>query len=230
MSRFAHILLSLLIGTTGALPAQSPAYPPLREYLMPRDAELELAKSAAPASISDRATLKVLTAQGFQTARAGENGFTCIVMRGWSAPTYSPSQFLGFTYDASIRAPICFDPMASRTVMPYYELRSKLGMDGKSPSEIAAGIEHAYATGGIPARVSVSFAYMWSAHQHLGTGIGQWRPHMMVFAPHYTNDGVGGNAFGSSMPQLSDDAGTPFAVVVIPVDPSLAMKVKGAGR
>src|SRR2546430_6754087 len=36
--------------------------------------------------------------------------FTCLVMRGWTAPTYTPAQFRGFTYDATIRAPICFDP------------------------------------------------------------------------------------------------------------------------
>jgi len=29
------------------------------------------------------------------------------------------------------------------------------------------------------------------------------------------------------LPQLSDDAGTPFAVVVIPVDPALAVGVNG---
>ena len=51
---------------------------------------------------------------------------------------------------------------------------------------------------------------------------------MMVFAPYYTNAMVGGNAFGSPLPQLSDDAGTPFAVVVIPVDQSLAIKGNGA--
>ena len=38
---------------------------------------------------------------------------------------------------------------------------------------------------------------------------------------------VGGNAFGSPFPQLSDDAGTPFAVVVIPVDQRLALGAKG---
>jgi hypothetical protein len=47
---------------------------------------------------------------------------------------------------------------------------------------------------------------------------------MMVFAPYYENAMVGGNAFGSPFPQVSDDAGTPFTVVVIPVDDKLAVK------
>ena len=63
-----------------------------------------------------------------------------------------------------------------------------------------------------------------SFSQHLGSGINAWHPHMMVFAPNYENAVVGGNAFGSPLPQVSDDAGTPFAVVVIPVDDKLAVK------
>ena len=220
--------LSLLAAIGGVpLHAQAPSYPPFREYSMAHDAELALIKTAAPPSITGRSTLKVLTPNGYQVAHQGENGFTCVVMRGWSAPTYTPEQFVGLTYEAAIRAPICFDPIASRTVLPYYELRSKLGMEGKTPAEIRDGVARAYANGTLPKREGVSFAYMWSADQHLGQGIGHWRPHVMVFAPFYTNDMVGGNAFGSPMPQLSDDAGTPFAVVVIPVDPSLALKVQG---
>jgi hypothetical protein len=221
-------LLALLASVSGAgVRAQTPTYPPFHDYSMPRDAELALVRTAAPSTIVNRATVKVLTQNGYQVAREGDNGFTCVVMRGWSAPTYTPKQFRDFTYDATIRAPICFDPIASRTVLPYYELRSKLGMEGKTPDQIAAGVASAYATGALPKREGVSFAYMWSAEQHLGQGIGHWRPHMMMFAPYYTNEMVGGNAFGSPMPQLSDDAGTPFSVVVIPVDPALAIRANG---
>jgi hypothetical protein len=228
MFRRTLILVALLVGTgTAGLSAQAPSYPPFSEYAMPRDAELQLVRTAAPSTITDRATLKVLTPSGYQVAREGDNGFTCFVMRGWTAPTYTPKQFVGFTYDATIRGPICFDPVASRIVLPYYELRTRLGIQGKTPSQIADAVATAYATGALPKRAGVSFAYMWSAEQHLGQGIGHWRPHIMVFAPYYTNEMVGGNAFGSPFPQLSDDAGTPFAVVVIPVDQRLALGAKG---
>jgi hypothetical protein len=49
---------------------------------------------------------------------------------------------------------------------------------------------------------------------------------MMVFAPYYENSMLGGNPFGSALPQLSDDAGTPFAVVLIPVDDRLAISAR----
>ena len=225
MKKSTLVLVLLLASLyASAAWAQSPKYPALSEYMMPRDAEVALAGSAAPRNISDRATIKVLTASGFQVARDGDNGFVCIVMRAWSAPTYTPAQFLDLVYDATVRAPICFDPEASQTVMPYYEMRTKLGMEGKSPAQIAEGIQAAYARGALPKRETVSFAYMWSAHMHLGPGIGHWHPHMMVFSPYYKNSMVGGNEFGSPLPQVSDDAGTPFAVVVIPVDENLAIK------
>src|SRR5215831_19816505 len=152
---------------------------PLSEYLMPRDAEIALAKSAAPANVSGRATIKVLTASGYQVAREGDNGFVCMVLRGWSAPTYTPEPLRDLVYDAKLRAPICFDPEASRTAMPYYELRTKLGMEGKTPDQIAAGVEAAYAKGQLPKRDGVTFAYMWSADQNLGAPVGHWHPHMM---------------------------------------------------
>jgi hypothetical protein len=206
--------------------AQDTKYPPLSEYMMVSDAEVALARSAAPDTISGRATIKVLTSSGYQVARPGDNGFVCMVMRGWSAPTYSPAQFRAFVYEASIRAPICFNPAASQTVMPYYELRNKLGMEGKTPDQITEGVQAAYAKGELPKREGVSFAYMWSADHNLGPGIGHWHPHLMVFAPYYDNSMLGANAFGSPFPQLSDDAGTPFAVVVIPVDDKLAVKTR----
>ena len=204
--------------------AQKPTYPPLSQYMMARDAEIAMARSAAPASISDRATVKILTKSGYEVAREGDNGVVCMVMRGFSAPTYTPAQFRDLVYDASVHAPICFTPPAARTVMPFYELRTRLAMEGKGPDQIAERLQTAYVKGELPRRDAVTFAYMWSAHQHLGPGIGAWHPHMMVFAPFYDNAMVGGSAFGTPLPQVSDDAGTPFTVVVIPVDDTLAVR------
>jgi hypothetical protein len=224
MKKSRLIYLVLLVGGWGAgAQAQSRKYPPIEEYLMPKADEIALAETAAPASISARATVKVLTRSGFELARQGDNGYVCMVMRGFSAPTYSPAGFRDLVYDSTVRAPICFAPPAVRTVAPYYELRTKLGLQGDSPDEITEKVAAAYASGQLPKRDEVSFAYMWSAKQNLASGIGHWHPHMMIFAPYYDNAMVGGNAFGSPLPQLSDDAGTPFSVIVIPVDEKLAV-------
>jgi hypothetical protein len=216
-------VIFIVVMFAGSVAAQ---YPKLTEYLMPRDSEIALARSAAPANISDRATIKILTKSGYEEAHKGDNGFLCLVMRGWSAPTYTPVQFRNLVYDASVRAPICFDPTASRTVWPYYELRSRLGMTGKTPDQIAESIQTAYAKGQLPKRDAVSFAYMWSADMELGPGVGHWHPHMMIFAPYYDNAMLGVSEFGNTVPQVSDDAGTPFSVIVVPLDHRLAIKTR----
>lgn len=220
-------LLSLSAVSATAQRAATPReYPPTERYLMPRDAEIALARTAAPASIADRATIKVLGPTGFVVAQPGDNGNVCMVMRGFSAPTYTPAPFRDLVYDPTVRAPICFVGPATRTAMPYYELRTRLALAGRAPAQIAAAVESAYATGGLPRREAATFAYMWSAHQHLASGIDAWHPHVMIFVPNAVDAVVGGNPFGSPLPQLSDDAGTPFTVVVIPVDDRLAVRLR----
>ncbi len=222
----SFLCVMTLVASLGAMAYAQQKYPPLSEYMMPRDAEVALARSAAPANISGRATIKVLTNSGYQVVNEGSNGFVCIVMRGFTGPTYTPAELRNIVYDATIRAPICFDPAASRMVLPYYELRTKLAMESKSPDEIARAVEEAYVRGRLPKREGVSFAYMWSADQQLGPGVGHWHPHMMVFSPYYENSMLGGNDFAKPLPFVTDDAGTPFTVVVIPVDDKLAVKAQ----
>jgi hypothetical protein len=227
MEKSRSLLYLLLWGiASSGLFAQEVKYPPLSLYMMPRDAEIALAKSAAPASISDHATIKVLTDRGFDTAQQGNNGFVCFVMRGFTgAPTFTPVQLRAMVYDPSTRAPICLNPQAVKMLLPYYQLRTKLAIDGKTPEQIADLIQDAYSKGEIPKRDEVSFGYMWSADQVLGPA-GHWHPHVMVYAPNYENSLLGGSEFAGHLPIVSDDAGTPFAVVVIPVDDKLAIKAR----
>ena len=176
--RYEYLLLVLIGLAAISMKAQEAKYPPLSEYVMDRDAEIALAKSAAPDYVSDHATIKVFTTSGFQTAHEGDNGFVCMVMRGFTgAPTFTPVQVRAYiNYDAKTRAPICLDPLAARTVLPYYELRTKLGLEGRTAEQIAKAVQTAYSKGEIPKRPEVCFAYMWSADQVLGP-VGHWHPH-----------------------------------------------------
>ena len=59
----------------------------LDEYLMAdRNAEIVLARSAAPDSISRDADVLVLGQHGYETAVKGKNGFVCVVERAWMGP------------------------------------------------------------------------------------------------------------------------------------------------
>jgi hypothetical protein len=205
--------------------AQDSKYSPLSEYMMAPEAEVALARSAAPEKVSARATVKILTPSGYKVTAQGDNGFVCLVMRGWAAATSTKASDRDLAYYAKLRAPICFDPVASRTVLPLEELQTKFGMEGKGPDQIAEAVQAAYAKGELPRTEAVSFAYMFSADSDLGPGFGAWHPHMMVFTPNYENSALGGNDEGGPLPFVAD-GGTPFAVTVIPVDDRLAVKAR----
>lgn len=220
--RFAHL-------GAGAVQAQGQKYPPLSEYLMAHDEEIALARSAAPENVSSRATVKILTTAGYRVAAEGDNGFVCMVMRGWSAPSFTPAERRLWVYNSKLRAPICFDPVASRTVLPLQEFRAKLGMEGKDPDAISREVAMAYALGKLPKMESVAFGYMWSAGQYFGAQAGAGAPHMMVYAPYYKNSMLGGNEPGLA-PFVADDEGAPFTVIVIHVTGNEAIKPKPTGR
>src|SRR5207247_11216134 len=103
MKKLTITLLLLISAILNASAARAQAkYPPISEYLMPQGAEIVLARSAAPASISDHATIKVLTKYGFQVAQQGDNGSVCMVMRGIWAATYAPAPFRHIAHDSLI--------------------------------------------------------------------------------------------------------------------------------
>src|SRR5271165_6541019 len=114
--------------------APYPAMAALDQYLIPdENAEIALARSAAPASISDAAEVMVLRRDGYATAVKGANGFLCIVERSWGKPTHDPE-----FWSPKVRAPHCFNPAASRTFLPIFLKKTKLVLAGKSKAQILA--------------------------------------------------------------------------------------------
>src|ERR1035441_3358312 len=89
-----------------AAKAPYPVMAPLDQYLIPDEkAEIALARSSAPASISDAAEVMVLRRDGYATAVKGSNGFVCIVERSWAKPTDDPEFWkLGF-HGSNVRRP-----------------------------------------------------------------------------------------------------------------------------
>src|SRR5271154_5242480 len=88
----AALALVIVLGGGWPAPAQDPkaAYAsmaPLDQYLTSdRNAEIALARSAAPLAISRDADVLVLGRHGYETAVKGKNGFVCAVERGWMGP------------------------------------------------------------------------------------------------------------------------------------------------
>jgi hypothetical protein len=153
-----------------------PAMAPLAQYLMEPDAEIALARSAAPPSISDHADVMVLGPEGYTTAVKGTNGFLCIVERGWAASTDS-SDF----WNPKLRGPLCLNPVAAKSYEPIYLMRTKLILAGKSKSEVIAATDAAFADKELPALEPGAMCYMLSKQQYLGDGPKSWHPHLMFF-------------------------------------------------
>jgi hypothetical protein len=116
-----QVALACSIWQSRALAGNSPysRMAPLDQYLMPEEAEIALARSAAPRAISAGAEVMVLGRAGYTTAVRGRNGFVCMVARSWGAATGNPE-----FRNVKVRGPLCFNPPAASTAMPIYLMKT----------------------------------------------------------------------------------------------------------
>ncbi|MGH9760757.1 MAG: hypothetical protein ACREAC_07930, partial [Blastocatellia bacterium] len=189
-----------------------PAMAPLAQYLMPSpNAEIALARSAAPASISGSAEVMVLGREGYTTAVKGSNGFLCVVERSWATPTDDPN-----FWNPNIRGPICFNPEAARTFVPIYLMKTGLVLAGKSKAEIAEAIGSAFDKRELPALAPGAMCYMLAKRQYLSDQGKNWHPHVMFFGPDDLAPSWGANLAGSPVIATNDpqERATIFMVLV----------------
>jgi len=159
--------------------AQSDPYPkmaPVDQYLMERNAEIQLARSAAPETISRDATILVLGRQGYETAVEGKNGFVCKVDRAWMAAFDWPE-----FWNPKVRGADCMNPQAGRSMSPIVFLRSKMVMAGRSKEEIVSAIKAAFDNKQLPALESGAMDYMMSKSSYLTDENGHNLAHLMFF-------------------------------------------------
>jgi len=211
---FAFLVLAVLPGGTQQARAQSEPYPamaPLDEYLMSKDAEIALARSAAPASVADDATVMVLERQGYTTAVQGTNGFVCYVERSWAHDTDHPE-----FWNPKMRAPNCFNAAAASSIVPIYLRKTRLVLAGKSKSEIAQTIAAALDSGELPALTPGAMCYMMSKEQYLNDQAHSWYPHVMFYVAGDVAKSWGANLPGSPVIAANDPQlrATIFMVVV----------------
>jgi hypothetical protein len=177
-SALAFVFLLTSPGTPQTAKTPYPVMAPLAQYLMPRDAEISLARSAAPKSVSDDAEILVLTKSGFQTAVKGTNGFVCMGARSWSADYDSPD-----FWDPKLHAPICYNALAARSQVQATIKRTQAARAGGSHAQVQAAVEAAINSGELHTAEAGSMAYMLSQQAYLSNRVGHWRPHLMFFTP-----------------------------------------------
>lgn len=212
---FALVVVFSVACSAQAQDAKAP-YPtmaPLEQYLMPdRNAEIALARTAAPESISRDAEVLVLGRHGYETAVKGKNGFVCLVERAWNAP-YDNSEF----WNPKNRSPDCYNPPAARTILPLIVKRAELVLAGQSKNQIIEGVE-AFGRKEVPALQPGAMCYMMSKEAYLTDQGSHNLAHLMFYVPE-------GTAWGENLPgspisildQQVPGAPVPVSMYMVPV-------------
>jgi hypothetical protein len=189
------LILGLIPMKQGQAQAPKTAYSsiaPLDQYLMAdRNAEIELARSAAPEAISREARILVLGRHGYEAAVEGKNGFVCVVERGWMSPADAPE-----FWNPKIRGPICFNPPAARSVLPTTLKRTEMVLAGRTKAEIIDGNKAAFEKGELPQLEPGAMSYMMSKEAYLTDNGGHNLAHLMFYAPP-----LDGKAWGADLPK-----------------------------
>jgi len=195
-----------------------PSMAPLDQYLMAdRNAEIELARSAAPPSIAKDATVMVLGRHGYETAVEGTNGFVCNVDRSWMDQFENSPEF----WNPKRLGPVCYNPQAARTVLPITLIRTRLALGGKSKAEMSEGMKAAIENGELPALEPGAMAYMLSKQGFLNSKCGNCAPHLMFYVSVKDAKTWGAGALGSDFPVLLsphfNGAPEPVTEFIVPV-------------
>ena len=172
--------LIVLIGTAYQARSQDtrtpyPSMAPIEQYLMDRTAEIVLARTAAPESLSRDAEVLVLGRHGFETAIKGKNGFVCIVERSWTS-TADPD-----FWNPKVRTPICWNAAAARSILLRNLKRTGLILAGRTQAQTDEIIVAAVDKKDLPAVEPGAMCYMMSKQGYGGDSVEHWPSHLMFY-------------------------------------------------
>ena len=210
------LVLLLALDTASRATAQDaktpyPKMAPVDQYLMAdRAAEIALARSAAPQSISRDAEVQVLGRHGFETAVKGTNGFVCIVGRSWTSA--AEADF----WNPKVRVPMCVNATAAHSYLLRFTKETEWGLAGRTPAQMNEAIAAAIPSRELPPMEPGAMCYMMSREGYGGDSSPHWPPHLMFFYTDADPASWGANLPGSPVIGVSDPVErlTQFVVVV----------------
>ncbi len=202
--------IGLPVGAQG-IAAKYAVAAPLSQYLMAKDAEVAMARSAAPVGISGGAEVLVLGRDGYESAAKGGNGFVCLVERSFAAAVDFPE-----FWNPKIRGPVCVNAEAARTYLQVVRMEARLVMAGRSREEIAAALKAAWEKKELTEPGAGAMSYMMSKQQYLGDEPGMWHPHLMWFAAGDAAKAWGANVEGSPV-MAAPDLGDRMTILLVAV-------------
>jgi hypothetical protein len=176
-----------------------PKMAPIDQYLLAdRDAEIALARTAAPESISRDAQVLVLGRHGYEAAVQGKNGFVCIVGRGWSSaadPDY---------WNPKVRVPLCMNGPAARTYLLRITKITNMALVGRTLEQVNDAMAAAIAKKELPAMESGAMCYMMGKQGYGGDVAPHWPAHLMFFYSDTDPAIWGANLPGSPVIAVAD--------------------------
>ncbi len=165
---------------------------PVEQYLIPdRNAEIALARSAAPEAISRDATVLVLGRHGYETAVNGKNGFVCMVDRGWTSAIDWPE-----LWNPKLLGPVCLNAPAAQSLLPIVYKKTEMTLAGDSEAAIMAALKAAFQKKELPALAPGAMSYMMSKSAYLTDDDHHNLAHVMFY-----NTFPNGQIWGADLPK-----------------------------
>jgi hypothetical protein len=135
------------------------------------------------------------------------------VARGWMSQ-YDFAQF----WNPHMRGPLCYNPPAVRSILPYTIRRTELVLAGRSKLQMAAAIKDGIAKHALPPLEAGAVTYMLSKQGYLNDHAHNWVPHMMFYFPRAPAANWGADLSGSPLmlnPQFQESAES-LSVIMMP--------------
>jgi hypothetical protein len=154
--------------------------------VFPRDVEIALALTGAPAHLRDGASVYVYGAKGYEKVKEGTNGFTCLVNRD------------GFFYGTDNFKPTCWDAEGKTSYVPVMLRVGEMLAQGKTLNETRADIDAGFKDGRFKRPAKGGVAYMMAGDVKLDASgkvtATAFPGHMMFYAPGVTSADLGYSA------------------------------------
>jgi hypothetical protein len=193
--------LVLVFAVTQSVFAAVPAKDQTFDASVPRERQIALAMEAAPAEITENATVYILGKTGYEVAKTGTNGFSCLVDREF----------------VTTMEPECYDAEGSATTLKTRLRTEELRAQGKSEEDIQRDIEQGYKEGRFKAPDKPGVVYMLSDKNRVydpsSKQIINFPGHLMFYAPYMTDKDLGYKS-QASLPYLVHP-GRPDALMIV---------------
>lgn len=167
----------------------------------PRETQIEIARSAAPKEISDKADIYVIDKRGYKLVVNGSNGFACTIERE-RLDTMEPE---------------CYDREGTRTTFEVRYFVEKQRAAGVAEEKINEAVEAGYKSGKFKAPEKSGIIYMLSDSNYVydpdAKKVIHFPGHLMFYAPYATKETVG---TGEGAPYIVHPGKPDALLIVVP--------------